>query len=336
VDVGLLIFEAPDGRVLRRVVLKGGANTLGRDDRNDIKFTAEAVSGFHARVVFAAGEARITDLRSRNGTTVNGEALAPDVERVLAPGDRIGIGPFVARYVLAGGGAPRVPAPEVAGKLVRQSTLPAQRPARFRPRPAPQGQRSRLLDFLPPIYEQRDVDGVLNGLLLVCETILAPLDRQISQIHHYLDPDTAPESMLPWLASWVCLALDESWPLARRRALVRSAAELYRWRGTRRGLSSYIAIYTGLDPTIVEPGEERAKPLPADAQRVLPGDQPGELRVVPLGPADRRPLDPLTFRVVVAVAEGGPVDLLRLHQIIESEKPAHTAYALYVRRPASS
>jgi P2-related tail formation protein len=48
------------------------------------------------------------------------------------------------------------------------------------------------------------------------------------------------------------LVLDETWPVEKRRRLIREALELYRWRGTIRGLRSFVEIYTGLTPEIVE------------------------------------------------------------------------------------
>jgi P2-related tail formation protein len=107
----------------------------------------------------------------------------------------------------------------------------------------------------------------------------------------------------------VDLVLNENWPLERRRALIASAAYLYRWRGTRRGLSDYIRLYTGFAPRIVEPGQERRER----------GEQP---------------LAAHTFRVILEVPDPAQIDRALVEQIIEAEKPAHTAYALEIRRAA--
>ncbi len=92
----------------------------------------------------------------------------------------------------------------------------------------------------------------MGRFLLIFESILNPwkirlITWRIISIRFLL-----PEPLLPWLATWVDLALNPAWPLERRRELVKNAAELYRWRGTRRGLAEYLRIYTGTLPQIVE------------------------------------------------------------------------------------
>jgi hypothetical protein len=47
--------------------------------------------------------------------------------------------------------------------------------------------------------------------------------------------------------------MDDRMPEESRREIIRSAAELYRWRGTKRGLRRYLLLYTGIEPDIVEP-----------------------------------------------------------------------------------
>ena len=58
--------------------------------------------------------------------------------------------------------------------------------------------------------------------------------------------------MINWLGLLIDLTFDPSWPLERRRALVRAAMDLYRRRGTVGGLQRYVEIYTGTTPTILE------------------------------------------------------------------------------------
>ncbi|HMQ33031.1 MAG TPA: phage tail protein I [Chloroflexaceae bacterium] len=157
------------------------------------------------------------------------------------------------------------------------------------------------LALLPPIYHD---DRFMRQLLLIFKSVLDPLDRQIAQIYHYFDPRTAPEQLLPWLAAWVDLALDERWPEARRRELIGAASTLYRWRGTRRGLSDYLRIYTGVTPRIVEQGQERR----------------GEPAVAPH-----------TFRVIIELPDPAAVDRALVERIIEQEKPAHAAYELELK-----
>lgn len=351
-DVGMLIFEGGAGVVPARLSLKPGANAIGRGKSNDIVLDHPGVSNYHALIIVIDGEYRLRDVKSSNGTFVDGRRLEPDVDYILRPGERVSFGPLVYRFErevvpapppepapLPLEPAPLPPPselpPNVAGKLPTRPPRPSPRP--FPPRLTPPGESSRYLALLPPIYAIRDEGGVLNAILLICQQILEPLEqRVIGQIHYYLDPATAPEPMLAWLAAWVDLVLDESWPTARRRALVAHAAELYRWRGTARGLREYLQIFTGAEPTIQEPGRTEGHSLPRGALRVEPGRDDGGASLMAPGPGDRRPLEPFSFRVLVPTSEQRPAALARLHQIIEAEKPAHTSYTLYVCPPASS
>lgn len=111
------------------------------------------------------------------------------------------------------------------------------------------GGKQGLIEYLPSIYQE---DRLIGQLLRIVEDINFPLERMVDQIAHYMDPRETPAELLPWLASWVGIDIDERWPLARRRELVYWAARLYRWRGTRRGLREHLRVYTGRPPVIVE------------------------------------------------------------------------------------
>jgi hypothetical protein len=56
---------------------------------------------------------------------------------------------------------------------------------------------------------------------------------------------------LPWLASWLDFTLDERIQVTRRRIFLRRAVELFKWRGTERGLAEMIKTLTGLEVGIV-------------------------------------------------------------------------------------
>ncbi len=159
---------------------------------------------------------------------------------------------------------------------------------------------STYLKYLPPIYAG---DDFIGRFLLIFETILSPIDRTIGNLHYYFDAQLTPPELLPWLASWLGLTLDERWPEDQRRALILAAVELYRWRGTRRGLSEFIRLYTGLTPEIVEPGVGRRGATAADAFR---------------------------FIVRLRVPDPKLVDRAMVEAIIETEKPAHTGYTLEI------
>jgi hypothetical protein len=73
----------------RRWELDRPITVLGRATECDIVLTDAAASRRHAQVTHSAGEFRLADLSSTNGTAVNGHAIG---EHVLVPGDMIQIG----------------------------------------------------------------------------------------------------------------------------------------------------------------------------------------------------------------------------------------------------
>ena len=174
--------------------------------------------------------------------------------------------------------------------------------------------RSSYIEYLPALY--RD-DEFMEQFLLIFESIMKPLENQVDSLALYLDPLVTAEPLLPWLAFWVDLSLDPSWPLERRRELVKSAATLYRWRGTRRGLSEYLRIYTGSVPEISEyiPG-----------MRLDPETRLGINTKLGSSGASHH------FTVTLQLDGDSQVNTSVLRQIIEAQKPAHTVYTLEVRQ----
>lgn len=73
--------------------------TIGRDASNAIVLSAPAVSRFHAEVEKVGQRYRVRDLRSSNGTFINGKAVSGETWVHL--GDAIQIGPY--RFVVAEG-----------------------------------------------------------------------------------------------------------------------------------------------------------------------------------------------------------------------------------------
>lgn len=70
--------------------------TLGRSPSCEIPLEDSKVSRRHAKIVLKDGQARITDLGSRNGTVVNGEKI--EGEAILLAGDRLQVGDSVILY----------------------------------------------------------------------------------------------------------------------------------------------------------------------------------------------------------------------------------------------
>jgi phage tail-like protein len=81
---------------------------------------------------------------------------------------------------------------------------------------------------------------------------LSDLDRRAALRQVLLDPRAAPQEVLPWLAGFVGLVLDERWSVEARRAAIREAVWLFRFRGTIKGLSRFIEILMGVRPIFIE------------------------------------------------------------------------------------
>lgn len=72
-----------------RIAVDKPVLTIGRGLDNDLVLDDQRVSRHHAELQLVGGKVRIVDLKSTNGTWVNGKRVA---ERVLGPGDSVSLG----------------------------------------------------------------------------------------------------------------------------------------------------------------------------------------------------------------------------------------------------
>jgi phage tail-like protein len=168
------------------------------------------------------------------------------------------------------------------------------------------GTRHPIASLLPGVYQGDDLaQRFCAGLDCVLAPIFATADGQES----YFDPWLAPEDFLLWLADWVGVAVDQTWPLERQRELIAHSCELYSWRGTYRGIAAHLALYTGAVPEVEDNGGSAWSPTP-DGQ--LPG----------------RPSPGLVVRIQASKAND--VDLRRVDGIVRAIKPAHVPHRIEV------
>ena len=80
----------------RRLPLVSGENVVGRTVEAQVWIDHSTVSRRHARIVVAGADARIEDLASKNGTSVDGSQLT--MPRLLRDGDRIVFGQVPCTY----------------------------------------------------------------------------------------------------------------------------------------------------------------------------------------------------------------------------------------------
>jgi DNA-binding winged helix-turn-helix (wHTH) protein len=80
----------------RRLPLRVGENTLGREPEDGINLDSPTVSRRHARISISGAGAVLEDLGSKNGTFVGGEPVSAVVQ--LKDGDEIRTGSVVCRF----------------------------------------------------------------------------------------------------------------------------------------------------------------------------------------------------------------------------------------------
>ena len=159
---------------------------------------------------------------------------------------------------------------------------------------------------LPGLY--RD-DDFTQRLLSAFDEVLAGAVQVLDCFPAYLDPAIAPDDFLAWLGGWVGVALDETWPIERRRALVASAVDLFRLRGTTAGLAAHVAVFTGGDVEIAEPG---ATAWSRDSGAQIPAGESADLLVR------------------VHVKDPKSVSAPRLDALVAAAKPAHVAHRVEI------
>ena len=98
------------------------------------------------------------------------------------------------------------------------------------------------MSFLPEIYSY---DDFMNRFLMMFESFWKPISQQISMGETYYDPDLTPDVFLNWLASWVGMQIDETFPRERVRDLIKNAIPFSRTRGTSESLRFFLEMYSG-------------------------------------------------------------------------------------------
>jgi len=188
--------------------------------------------------------------------------------------------------------------------------------------------RRGYLEHLPAIYRRSDAVGrnLVRELCFLFEHMFDSVEANLSDGWRFFDPHVAPIEFLDWLSNWTAFTIDLDWPEAQKRALIKRAVDLYRIRGTKRGLSLFLKLFTGHEPDIKE------NTWPFKGFRMQNDDDEGEtgarvgIDSVILPPVDLAhcfvvtmpvPYDQVTMDTVV-----------RIHRIIQMEKPAHTNYYL--------
>jgi len=176
--------------------------------------------------------------------------------------------------------------------------------------------RQQIIDLLPDIFRRTlndDADNPLVALIDVMAGLQAPSDMILGQLDVFFDPYRTPNRFVPYLAGWVDLAplwIDEPdrlkagevppFPsgMGRLRELIAAAAFLSQWRGTERGLLTFLEIATGISGFTID--------------QTVSGDD-GQ---------------PIPFHIRVNIPAAAQPYMTLIDRVVRIEKPAYVTYDL--------
>jgi phage tail-like protein len=181
--------------------------------------------------------------------------------------------------------------------------------------------RRGYLELLPAIYRRSDALGrnVVRDICHIFEHMFGSIEQKLDDSHAHYDPLSCPDEFLPWLAGWIAMVVDMDWPEDKKRAIIRRGVAIYRIRGTLRGLKLVIKLFTGFEPRIDE-NKWPFKGFRVDTEARIGLDS------VVLPPVELAHCFMITMPV--KFTDVSPEMIVRIHQLIKMEKPAHTNYYL--------
>ena len=181
--------------------------------------------------------------------------------------------------------------------------------------------KKNYIRFLPQIYQTNSSMGnsFLKEYLWIFQHLVESISSKLDDNHEYFDARYTPEQFLPWLAGWIALTLDIDWEPTKKRQFIRSAAQQYKYRGTSLALTEMLHIFVGKRPVINE------NTWPYRGFRIGVTSTMGEDTII---------LPPLNldhcFIVELPIRHDEITEemVVKVHNIINMEKPAHTTYFL--------
>ena len=179
-----------------------------------------------------------------------------------------------------------------------------------------------LIRFLPTVFQEGRTEeeaDLLKRFLWIGHHLYESVQLRADAMSRMLAPYTVEEEFLPWLASWVALSLDEEWEDWKKRKFLSRASEMYTRRGTARFLQEIVEVFTGVTPEIEE------NRWPYDGFRIGVSSSVGEDTIIF---PEVNLAHCFVVQLPVAFEDLGANVIVKIHEIIRQEKPAHTMYFL--------
>ena len=183
-----------------------------------------------------------------------------------------------------------------------------------------------MVRYLPQLYQRTDLTGrnFVRDLLWIFQHQFNQTEEKLEHLERFFDPLECPSEFLSYIASWVALTVEDDWPEAKKRNLIKKAVELYHLRGTPRGLKIFLKIFTGVDPQIHE------NVWPFDGVTVGVSSTVG-VDTILMHSVDRA--HSFVVEVPLPIQDVDAATIQKIHRIIEKEKPAHTDYYVIFAAP---
>lgn len=181
--------------------------------------------------------------------------------------------------------------------------------------------KTSWMRFLPQVFQvsTNNENQLLHEFMWVFQQIHEHIGDVLDRMPWLFRPQETDPQFLPWLASWIALGLEADWPVEQQRRWLRRAPALYSIRGTKIALESLLEMYTGLRPTILE------NAWPFEPLRIGVSSEIGVTSVI-LPQMNMAHCFVVQLPVLASTLTDDQI--IRVHRVVQAEKPAHTMYFL--------
>lgn len=177
--------------------------------------------------------------------------------------------------------------------------------------------KKNYIRYLPTIYQLNS--NFLKNFLWIHQDIIESITKKLDNIHLLFNPYTTREDFIPWLGMWLGIVFDPDLPLEKKRFIIKNAALLYSIRGTSRALKTWMKLITDLESEIIE----NKWPYKGFRIGVTSSISIDSIILPPMNLAHC-----FIVKMPVRFEEISEEALIKIHRVIQNEKPAHTNYFL--------